>query len=85
MSKSVFTSAYASLLATLIALRKAAGVTQSGLAARLGKPQSFVAKVEQGARRVDVIEFYELCRALGADPEAVFAELVRELPERVEI
>ena len=38
-----------------------------------------------GERRVDVIEFYAILQALGADPQEVFAALVRQLPERVEI
>ncbi len=85
MSKSVYTDAYASLLETLIALRKERGVTQTQLAERLGKPQSFVSKVEQGARRLDVIEFYAICRAMETDPEAVFGLLVRNLPVTVSI
>jgi transcriptional regulator with XRE-family HTH domain len=34
-----------------------AGVTQSQLAVKLGRPQSFVAKYETGERRLDVAEF----------------------------
>lgn len=30
--------------------------------------QSFVAKVELGERRIDVIEFLNITRAIGADP-----------------
>ena len=32
------------------------------------KPQSFVAKYEGGERRVDVVEFIEICKAIEADP-----------------
>jgi hypothetical protein len=32
------------------------------------KPQSFVAKYEGGERRLDVVEFITIARALGADP-----------------
>src|SRR6476619_7299175 len=35
---------------------------------RLHKPQSFVAKYEGGERRVDVLEFIEICKAIEADP-----------------
>ena len=85
MPKSMFTDAYASLLRELSAARRRAGLTQVQLAERLGKPQSFVAKFEQGSRRVDVIEFYAIMRALGADPEAEFSALVRKLPKKVAI
>lgn len=38
------------------------------LAARLDKPHSFVQKVEQGERRLDVVEFIWYCRALQTNP-----------------
>lgn len=85
MPKSVFTEAYASLLATLVALRKEKGLTQVQLSKRLGKPQPFVSYVERGERRIDVIEFCVIVRALGAEPVEVFEKLVRGLPKRIEI
>ena len=58
------------------AARRKANMTQVELAARLGKPQSFVSALEAGKRRVDVIEFLLIARTLGADPLAIFAEIV---------
>jgi transcriptional regulator with XRE-family HTH domain len=43
-------------------------MTQRELAAKLGKPHSFVHKSEIGERRVDALEFIVICRALGRDP-----------------
>lgn len=43
-------------------------MTQAQLAARLDRPQSFVAKYEGGERRLDVIEFMEVAEAIGFDP-----------------
>lgn len=40
-------------------------MTQQQLADALGKPQSFVAKVEGYERRLDVIEFLKFGTALG--------------------
>lgn len=54
--------------------RNAAGITQVELAERLGKPQSFVSKVERGERRLDVIEFCQVAEALGRDPASLLAE-----------
>jgi transcriptional regulator with XRE-family HTH domain len=48
------------------AARKRAGLTQQQLATRLGKPQSFVAKYENGERRIDVIQFIAINRMRGA-------------------
>lgn len=43
-------------------------MTQAGLAARLGEYQSFVARLESGQRRIDVVEFLEIAEAIGFDP-----------------
>jgi transcriptional regulator with XRE-family HTH domain len=51
--------------------RVAAGVTQIELAERLGRPQSFVSKVEGGDRRLDVIEFLQITTALNVEPEPI--------------
>jgi transcriptional regulator with XRE-family HTH domain len=59
----------------LIALRKEKGLTQTEVAARLKRPQSFVAKYEGGERRLDVIEFLDVAHALGADPQEIIASL----------
>ena len=85
MPKSAFTDAYVSVVAKLVALRQDRGVSQVELARRLGKTQQFVSKVERGDRRIDVIEFYAIVKALGADPEAVFASVTRKLPDKVAI
>jgi transcriptional regulator with XRE-family HTH domain len=44
--------------------RKLRNVTQQELADRLDRPQSYVAKVETGERRLDVVEFMEWSRCL---------------------
>jgi ribosome-binding protein aMBF1 (putative translation factor) len=55
-------------------LREAAGLRQAELAERLDVSQSFVSNVENGERRLDLIELRQVCRALDAD----LVELVRE-------
>jgi len=63
--------------ACLAAARRRANVTQQELAARLGKPQSFVSAYEGGLRRVDVIEFVLIAQTLGADPVELFIEIAK--------
>lgn len=76
IGKSVHTPDQASLCALLINARNAAGLTQQSLALILHKPQSFVAKYEGGERRLDVIEFVGVVRAIGADPLKLLAALI---------
>jgi DNA-binding transcriptional regulator YiaG len=68
MTRSVHKSAYESLRAKLRAMRLDAGLSQRALAKILRVPHSWVAKVESGERRLDVIEFKEFAEACGADP-----------------
>lgn len=75
MNKSLRSPRQRCLLELLVAARRRAGLTQAEVARRVGKPQSYVAKVEGGERRLDVIELIEMCEALGADP----ARLVRQV------
>lgn len=55
--------------------REKAGMTQTTLAKRLKKYQSFVAKYESGERRLDVIEFVRICRMLSIEPAKVISRL----------
>jgi transcriptional regulator with XRE-family HTH domain len=48
-------------------------MTQTQLADKLGEYQSFVARLESGQRRVDVVEFLELAEVLGLDAGKVLA------------
>jgi transcriptional regulator with XRE-family HTH domain len=73
--KSLRTAEHARLIALLAAAREKAGLTQQQLADRLGRPQSFVAKYEGGERRLDVVEFLAIARALDLDPARAVKEI----------
>ncbi|MGY1489618.1 helix-turn-helix domain-containing protein [Methylobacillus pratensis] len=62
--KSTDTPEYQALLELLVRARKRQGLTQAMLASKLGKPQSYIAKIESGERRIDVVELSELGRYL---------------------
>lgn len=68
MSKSIYNEEYRTLISALKAARVEAGITQQHVADEIGKPQSFIAKVEGRERRLDVIEFIQICRVIGCDP-----------------
>jgi transcriptional regulator with XRE-family HTH domain len=82
MQKSLKSPEYGRLIAMLVAVREAADIRQHALAKKLGRPQSFVAKYEGGERRLDVIEFIAIARALGADPVKLLRDFVAEKPPR---
>lgn len=65
LRKSLFSPSYDRFLEVLRQARIESGLTQTDAARLLGKPQSFIAKCEQGERRVDVVELLELCRIYG--------------------
>lgn len=52
----------------MIAARKERGITRQELANALGRPQSYVSKIEIGERRLDVIEFVHIRKAIDLDP-----------------
>ena len=85
MPRSVFTDAYAELISTVVEARKRAGMTQVELSGRLGKPQSFISKIEQGQRRLDLIEFCAIALAMDQDPSELFEAVLRRLPKRLVI
>ncbi len=56
---------YRHLLALLREVRQNAGLTQTELANKLGKPQSYVSKYEAGERSLDLMELLKLCATIG--------------------
>ncbi|MCK6103657.1 helix-turn-helix transcriptional regulator [Brevundimonas sp. EYE_349] len=71
------------LLQTLLsAARKDGNLTQAELAERLNKPQSFVAKYENGERRIDVIEFIDITRALDIQPVDILGQIGADADRR---
>jgi transcriptional regulator with XRE-family HTH domain len=70
----------ARLRASLLRTREQAQVTQTELARRLLRPQSYVSKVEIGERRLDVVEWLQWLAALEVEPTAWLAEHLRSEP-----
>lgn len=72
---SIYSDEYQSVIKALRKQRIAKGITQESLATALGRPQSFVAKVENGERRLDVVEFVHIARLLGVRLEEVLEKI----------
>ena len=79
MPKSLFPPAHRTVLGVLVDARREAGLLQVDLARMLGRDQSYVSNIERGQRRIDVVEFYDLARALGRDPAALFADIAARI------
>jgi transcriptional regulator with XRE-family HTH domain len=77
MDKSVYTGQSKRFCELLIAARKAAGLTQTELAKRIGVDQAFISKYENGDRRLDVLEFLKIADALNVDPASIM-QVLRE-------
>ena len=74
MSKTLGSIRHNALIAFLTAKRHAVGMSQSELAKALGEYQSYVARMESGQRRVDVIEYENLAQILKFDVHEFFAQ-----------
>jgi transcriptional regulator with XRE-family HTH domain len=75
MSQTLQSPRHEALRAFLVEKRKKAGLTQAELAARLGRYQSFIANIESGQRRIDVVELLDIAAAIGFDPREAIKRL----------
>lgn len=75
LGKTLQSARHKALIELLIAKREQAGLTQAALAKHLGEYQSFVARLESGQRRVDVVEFLKMADVLGFDPAKAILNL----------
>lgn len=82
MPKTIFEGDHRHLVEVLIQARKAAGLTQTDIAERIGRDQTFISLIERGQRRVDVIEFISLAKAIGNDPVELLESVVRRVEGR---
>lgn len=74
MSKICHVQASEEFRSLLKELRTKKGLTQAAIADKLGMPQSYVSKIETGERRLDFVETFGLCEAIGV-PFSTFVSL----------
>lgn len=80
MTSSISDPKYEKFQNLLIKYRQKRGFTQTQLAERLGRPQSFVSKYENGERRLDLIEFLDIAAVLEFNPLYFIQELQEKNP-----
>lgn len=59
--------------------RNALGLSQKGLADKMGVIASFIGKVETGDRRLDVVEFLKYCKGLELNPNEILINLENQI------
>ncbi|HEV2455006.1 MAG TPA: helix-turn-helix transcriptional regulator [Verrucomicrobiae bacterium] len=62
-------------------MRKKAGLTQRKLADKLRRERSFIARLELGERRLDMVEFFWICKACGVNAEIAARQLMHNFQE----
>lgn len=75
MNKNMYTDNQKYFLKLLKRSRIMAGLSQQDLADRLSVSQSAVSKIENGDRKVDVLELIEISKAIGCDPVKILKDL----------
>lgn len=64
---------YQAFCESLREAREKSGMSQDAIGRAIGKSQRFVSQCETGKRRVDVVEFRDLCKAFGRAPSSFLA------------
>jgi transcriptional regulator with XRE-family HTH domain len=75
MNKTIYTRQAECLRDTIVELRKKVGLSQRQLASKLERERNLVGRLEMGQRRLDVVEFYWLCKACGTNPKSAVRRL----------
>lgn len=73
--KSINKAEYRTLIKFITTRRQLNGLTQTQLSALLARPQSFISKVESCERRLDIIEYLEICFLLNVEFSNVMSVL----------
>lgn len=75
---------YGRFRALLRKIREESGLSQTALAEKLGKPQTFISKSEIGERRIDFLETLDFCAACGVSVNQFIERLQRGVVAEVE-
>jgi transcriptional regulator with XRE-family HTH domain len=79
MPKSVYSQRHQRIAAAVADRRRAKGLSQAHVARVLGRHQPFIANIESGERRLDLVELLDLAAIIDLDVEELIRDL-RQLP-----
>jgi transcriptional regulator with XRE-family HTH domain len=74
MQKAIHSSEYKKILEKLRGARLRGGFSQGIVAEKLGKPQSYISKIERGERRIDIMELKQITAMYGVQISDIFEE-----------
>ncbi len=78
--KSIFNERYRKLVGWMMAERKFKKISQKELSERLGFPNSsYISKIEQFERRMDILEYVKICEGIGLNPKDGLDALMTKL------
>ncbi|EOW2960668.1 helix-turn-helix domain-containing protein [Escherichia coli] len=77
--KTIYRKEYVSILLFLKSARIKKKLPQEELASLLGKDQTYVSKYESGIRRLDVVEVFDICKALGINMKDIISIMESEI------
>jgi transcriptional regulator with XRE-family HTH domain len=79
LGKTLGSARHKILIEFLIERREALQMSQVEFAEKMGQYQSFVARLESGQRRIDVVEFIDISEILQFDPSRTIKLLTRKV------
>jgi len=79
--QSMRTADYDVLIDLLRDVREDAGVSQPQLSNNLSQAHHYIASIERGTRRLDIVEFIAVAKALNMPPEQLFINFLQRLPK----
>lgn len=82
--KTIYSEVYLHIIEELKKGRKEAGLTQEEAARVLGCRQTFLSKIENSERRLDLVEFLLIAKTYQIDPVKVLNEVNNLIAERVD-
>lgn len=83
MAGTLHTKEYKDLVSSLVQARRCSGLSQAELARRIGRPPSFVAKVELCERRLDIIEFCVWASNVSDDPLTLLSQHLGRMAKKI--
>ena len=75
MAKTLYSKRQEVLVTAIAQQRRAKGLSQAQVAKVLGRHQPFIANIESGERRVDLLELLTIASIIGLDVHALVDQL----------